>query len=135
MSEEPEGASSPMPAEEEPRGLRARRPQNVNRMRLMQRRMRELQLASEGAFSLLLKLLNMVPPFAYEAVARTIREELGAAPEQVFASFEPRPFASASIGQVHRAQLVTGERVAVKVQRPGIRETMRADIGLMYAAA
>src|SRR5206468_7013605 len=50
-----------------------------------------------------------------------------------FHSFEAVPFASASIGQVHRATLPTGERVAVKVQRPRIRAIMRADIDLMYS--
>ena len=54
-------------------------------------------------------------------------------PEVVFRSFEPESFAAASIGQVHRAVLPTGEAVAVKVQRPGIRETLQADIDLMYS--
>jgi predicted unusual protein kinase regulating ubiquinone biosynthesis (AarF/ABC1/UbiB family) len=81
----------------------------------------------------LLKLLNAVQPFGYVEVREIIRQELGGAPEQVFRSFEPVPFASASIGQVHRATLRSGEQVAVKVQRPRIREIMRADIDLMYA--
>jgi predicted unusual protein kinase regulating ubiquinone biosynthesis (AarF/ABC1/UbiB family) len=81
----------------------------------------------------LLKLLNAVQPFSYTEVSDIVRQELGALPDAVFASFETVPFASASIGQVHRATLHTGERVAVKVQRPQIRETMRADIDLMYA--
>src|SRR5690242_3308242 len=81
----------------------------------------------------LFKLLNAVEPFSYRDVSAIIVRELGAAPENVFASFERHPFASASIGQVHRAALPTGEAVAVKVQRPRIRDTMRADIELMYA--
>jgi predicted unusual protein kinase regulating ubiquinone biosynthesis (AarF/ABC1/UbiB family) len=81
----------------------------------------------------LLKLLNAVQPFPYSGVSEIVRQELGAQPEVVFRSFEPAPFASASIGQVHRAMLPSGEHVAVKVQRPQIRETMRADIDLMYA--
>jgi len=81
----------------------------------------------------LLKLLNAVQPFPYADVADIVRQELGDKPEVVFGSFEQVPFASASIGQVHRATLRTGERVAVKVQRPRIREIMRADIDLMYA--
>src|SRR5213595_1211620 len=68
----------------------------------------------------LLKLLNAVPPFPYADVADIVRQELGDKPEAVFGSFEQVPFASASIGQVHRATLRTGERVAVKVQRPRI---------------
>jgi predicted unusual protein kinase regulating ubiquinone biosynthesis (AarF/ABC1/UbiB family) len=83
----------------------------------------------------LLKLLNAVPPFAYSEVTEIVRQELGAPPDVLFKSFESVPFASASIGQVHRAVLPTGEAVAVKVQRPHIRETMRADIDLMYSVA
>ncbi|HEY2594146.1 MAG TPA: AarF/UbiB family protein [Chloroflexota bacterium] len=81
----------------------------------------------------LLKLLNAVQPFSYTDVCEIMRQELGGQPDVVFQTFEPVPFASASIGQVHRATLRTGEHVAVKVQRPQIRETMHADIDLMYA--
>ncbi|HET6317481.1 MAG TPA: AarF/UbiB family protein [Chloroflexota bacterium] len=81
----------------------------------------------------LLKLLNAVPPFPYSDVREIVRQELGAPPEELFTSFVSEPFASASIGQVHKAKLPTGENVAVKVQRPRIREIMRADIDLMYS--
>ncbi|MBV9578977.1 MAG: AarF/ABC1/UbiB kinase family protein [Chloroflexi bacterium] len=81
----------------------------------------------------LLKLLNAVQPFPYADVREIVRQELGGVPDAVFSTFEPVPFASASIGQVHRATLKSGERVAVKVQRPHIRDVMRADIDLMYA--
>ena len=81
----------------------------------------------------LLKLLNAVQPFAYADVRQIVRQELGRYPEDLFRSFDDMPFASASIGQVHRAILRTGEHVAVKVQRPRIREIMRADIELMYS--
>jgi predicted unusual protein kinase regulating ubiquinone biosynthesis (AarF/ABC1/UbiB family) len=80
-------------------------------------------------------LLNQVAPFSYEDVRRIIREDLGDEPETVFASFEPQSFAAASIGQVHRATLHNGDRVAVKVQRPGIRRTLQADIDLMYGTS
>jgi ubiquinone biosynthesis protein len=80
----------------------------------------------------LFRLLNEVPPFPYPDVCEIVRQELGDGPDVVFRAFEPKPFASASIGQVHRATLPTGEPVAVKVQRPRIREIMRADIELMY---
>ena len=83
----------------------------------------------------LFKLLNQVTPFSYAEVRSIIRSELGDEPEQVFQSFEPESFAAASIGQVHRAVLHNGDRVAVKVQRPGIRETLHADIELMYATS
>ncbi len=81
----------------------------------------------------LFKLLNQVAPFSYTGVREIIRRELGGEPETVFRSFSPESFAAASIGQVHRAVLHSGEHVAVKVQRPGIRETLQADIHLMYA--
>ena len=83
----------------------------------------------------LLKLLGQVRPFAYDDVRAILTEELGAPPEEAFASFEQRSFAAASIGQVHRAVLPSGERVAVKVQRPGIRADFRSDIQLMYAVS
>jgi len=81
----------------------------------------------------LFKLLNQVAPFPYSDVREIVRQELGAQPEIVFRSFDEVSFAAASIGQVHRAVLHNGERVAVKVQRPGIRTTLQADIELMYA--
>jgi predicted unusual protein kinase regulating ubiquinone biosynthesis (AarF/ABC1/UbiB family) len=83
----------------------------------------------------LLKLLNAVAPFPYNDVVAIVHQELGGSPDTIFSDFQREPFASASIGQVHRARLMTGEPVAVKVQRPGIRETMQADISLMYTVA
>jgi ubiquinone biosynthesis protein len=83
----------------------------------------------------LFRLLNSVEPFAYEQVQAIVRDELGDLPEAVFASFEPRSFAAASIGQVHRASLRDGTAVAVKVQRPGIRDALEADIRLMSSLA
>jgi ubiquinone biosynthesis protein len=76
-------------------------------------------------------LLNAVEPFPYEQVRQIVREELGDVPEVLFATFEERSFAAASIGQVHRATLRDGRAVAVKVQRPGIREALAEDIRLM----
>ncbi len=81
----------------------------------------------------LFKLLNRVAPFPYADVREIVRQELGDEPEVVFRSFDQVSFAAASIGQVHRAVLHNGDRVAVKVQRPGIRTTLQADIELMYA--
>jgi predicted unusual protein kinase regulating ubiquinone biosynthesis (AarF/ABC1/UbiB family) len=79
------------------------------------------------------KLLNQVRPFPYAQVRAIVQRELGSPPETLFAEFETTSFAAASIGQVHRAVLHSGEPVAVKVQRPGIRESLQADISLMYA--
>jgi len=81
----------------------------------------------------LFKLLNEVKPFPYEQVRDVIRRELGDDPELIFREFDPTPFAAASIGQVHRAVLPSGRRVAVKVQRPDARKVFAADIQLMYA--
>jgi ubiquinone biosynthesis protein len=81
----------------------------------------------------LFNLLNQVEPFAYADVRRIIRAELGRDVDDVFADFDPVPFGAASIGQVHGATLRdTGDRVAVKVQRPGIERAIATDISLMY---
>src|SRR5262245_44798569 len=80
----------------------------------------------------LFRLLNQVEPFPYADVRKIVRQELGGDPETVFQSFATESFAAASIGQVHRATLHNGDPVAVKVQRPGIRKTLQADIDLMY---
>lgn len=80
-------------------------------------------------------LQNAAPPMDPAASKRVIREEFGAPVEEVFASFEDRPVASASIGQVHRARLHSGEEVAVKVQYPGVDEAVRADLKNISALA
>lgn len=77
------------------------------------------------------KLQSNVPPFSSEEVRQIITEELGDAPERVYQEFNPVPFAAASTAQVHRAMLADGTKVVVKVQRPGIRKQMKADIGVM----
>jgi ubiquinone biosynthesis protein len=77
------------------------------------------------------KLQSNVPPFPSEEVREIITEELGAAPERLYREFNPTPFAAASTAQVHRAVLADGTKVVVKVQRPGIRTQMKADIGVM----
>lgn len=77
------------------------------------------------------KLQSNVPPFSSEEVREIIIEELGDAPEKLYREFNPTPFAAASTAQVHRAMLEDGTKVVVKVQRPGIRKQMKADIGVM----
>ncbi len=81
------------------------------------------------------RLQSDVPPFPSSAVRQVIIEELGAPPEDIYASFEPIPFAAASTAQVHRATLESGEQVVVKVQRPNIQHQMKADLGIMQNAA
>ena len=83
----------------------------------------------------LAKLQNTVPPFPYEHVRIIISQELGAPPEELFASFEQAPVAAASMAQVHRATLPTGEEVAVKVQRPNITAKVNADLRVMNKLA
>src|SRR4051812_17778875 len=75
-------------------------------------------------------LLDRVAPFPYEAVERTLREELGRTPSEIFDSFDPVPIATASIGQVHVAYL-DGRKLAVKIQRPGVDVQFSGDIRLM----
>lgn len=76
-------------------------------------------------------LQDQVPPFDFETVKATIRRDLGAAPDELFAHFEEIPIASASIGQVHKARLKDGTEVAVKVQRPQLRQRFYQDLGYM----
>ncbi len=90
--------------------------------------MREDLLPIE-AIDLLKTTRDGVPPMDYPMIAQQIRRELGKRPEQLFSNFEPRAFAAASLGQVHRARLKSGEEVAVKVQYPGIDATVRQDLG------
>jgi predicted unusual protein kinase regulating ubiquinone biosynthesis (AarF/ABC1/UbiB family) len=75
------------------------------------------------------RLQDSVPPMSAELAAGVIREELGLPPDEAFARWDPEPIAAASIGQVHRAITHDGRAVAVKVQYPGIAETIAADLG------
>ena len=76
-------------------------------------------------------LLDSVPPADTEEVHKLLKEELGADPSQLFQHFDEQPFASASIAQVHFATLHTGEDVVVKIQRPGIRRRVAADLQIL----
>jgi predicted unusual protein kinase regulating ubiquinone biosynthesis (AarF/ABC1/UbiB family) len=76
----------------------------------------------------LARLQDSVPPMSPELAAAVVEEELGAPPDRAFARWDPRPIAAASIGQVHRAVTLDGRAVAVKVQYPGIAETIAADL-------
>ena len=76
----------------------------------------------------LARLQDSVPPMSPSLAATVVAEELGAPPERAFARWDPRPIAAASIGQVHRAVTLDGRAVAVKVQYPGIAETIAADL-------
>jgi len=76
-------------------------------------------------------LLDSVPPADKDEVHKLFAKELGADPSELFASFDDEPFASASIAQVHYATLRTGEDVVVKIQRPGIRRRVAADLQIL----
>jgi predicted unusual protein kinase regulating ubiquinone biosynthesis (AarF/ABC1/UbiB family) len=83
----------------------------------------------EDKFREVLKRLQAkAPPLSPEAAERVVREELGGPPQEIFAAWERKPFAAASIGQVHRATTHGGERVAVKVQYPGIDKAIQNDL-------
>jgi ubiquinone biosynthesis protein len=81
------------------------------------------------------RLQDRVPPCSYAEISAVVTKELGAGPEEAFASFENEPVASASIGQVHRAVLAGGENVAVKVQRPGMQKVIEVDLEIMLHLA
>ena len=77
-------------------------------------------------------LQDQVPPRPYPDIERRIREEFeGKGPDELFASFERAPVASASIGQVHLARLPGGDKVAVKVQYPDIESIVRSDLATL----
>jgi len=78
-------------------------------------------------------LLDRVKPFGYDAVEQIFIDELGRRPDEIFDRFERQPFAAASVGQVHVAWL-SGRKVAVKVQRPTVRQDFEGDMRLMTAA-
>lgn len=77
------------------------------------------------------KLQDTVPPFSHDEACRIVAEEFGKPIDEIFETFSCEPFASASLGQVHLATLPGGERVIVKVQRPGIREVIDSDLRIL----
>ncbi|RZS85732.1 ubiquinone biosynthesis regulatory protein kinase UbiB [Pigmentiphaga kullae] len=83
----------------------------------------------------LARLQDRVPPFPSEVAIASIRKELGRHPDELFASFEREPVASASIAQVHFAVLKDGRDVAVKVLRPNMAPVIDKDLRLLRAAA
>ncbi|MGH9379172.1 MAG: ABC1 kinase family protein, partial [Thermoanaerobaculia bacterium] len=76
-------------------------------------------------------LLDRLPALPYERYLARLETELPRPLAEVFARVDPEPLGSASIGQIHRADLVTGEAVIVKLVKPGIRETLRRDVVLL----
>ncbi|MGB0524492.1 MAG: ABC1 kinase family protein [Flammeovirgaceae bacterium] len=77
------------------------------------------------------KLQSQAPAFSTEKAKQIIEDEMGYPVEKLFSFFDPRPLGAASIGQVHRAKLRTGEEVVVKIQRPGVRDIIEADLDII----
>lgn len=92
-------------------------------------------LISLGLVKELSKLQDDVPAFPFSQVKEIVERELSAPLEEIFHHFREEPLAAASIGQVHRARLKSGEEVIVKVQRPGIQTTIAVDLEIMFHLA
>lgn len=83
----------------------------------------------------LTKLQDKVPAFSYEQVESIIFKDFGRTIPDLYKSFDPIPLAAASLGQVHRAQLHSGEEVVVKVQRPGLKKLFTIDLSILKGIA
>jgi ubiquinone biosynthesis protein len=83
----------------------------------------------------LCRLQDRLPPFSFRRVRATVEAELGRPLESIFADFDPAPVAAASVAQVHRAHLIDGREVAVKVLRPGVRQRVERDRAILLAGA
>lgn len=92
-------------------------------------------LVSPAYLQELTTLQDQLPPFPNEIAYQFIEEELGAQPEEVYAEISPQPIAAASLGQVYKGKLKTGEEVAIKVQRPDLVRRITLDIYIMRTLA
>ncbi|MGZ3715688.1 MAG: ABC1 kinase family protein, partial [Ktedonobacterales bacterium] len=81
------------------------------------------------------KLQDSAPPIPSDQVRQLLLEELGRPVEEVFASFDMKPMASASIGQAHAATLLDGTEVVVKLRRPGVAEQVEEDLHILLDLA
>lgn len=81
------------------------------------------------------KLQDKVPAFSYDQIEAIIAQDFGRPIPELFSSFDPIPLAAASLGQVHRAQLYSGEEVVVKVQRPGLKKLFTIDLQILKGIA
>jgi len=87
-----------------------------------------VELMPRAYLESLARLQDKVEPFAFDEVEKIVSSELGVRMSKAFSDFDVTPLAAASLGQVHRARLRDGRQVAVKVQRPGIRDAMLEDL-------
>lgn len=92
-------------------------------------------LLPDAYLKALATLQDDVPPIPYEEVHKIVEEEIGTRISKAFSFFSEEPLASASIGQVHKANLRSGKPVAVKVQRPGIRKQFLDDLDTLKELA
>ena len=92
-------------------------------------------LLPQAYMTALARLQDQVEPFSFEQVQAIVSVEIGARLSKAFLEFEPTPLAAASLGQVHRAVLRSGQQVVVKVQRPEARETVSEDLAAMEELA
>ena len=83
----------------------------------------------------LAKLQDRVPAFDFEQVETIIHQDFGTTIADLFCSFDPVPLAAASLGQVHKAQLSSGEEVVVKIQRPGLKKLFAIDLKILRGIA
>ncbi|MCA9889257.1 MAG: AarF/ABC1/UbiB kinase family protein [Anaerolineae bacterium] len=88
----------------------------------------------EEVIAELASLQDEVPTIDFRRISRTIEDELGN-PDNRFQYIDPEPLAAASLGQVHRARLNNGDKVVIKVQRPGIREIVYTDLAALFIVA
>ncbi len=94
-----------------------------------------IELMPQAYIEALTRLQDKVEPFGFGEVEQIVSSELGVRISKAFSEFESKPTASASLGQVHLARLRDGRAVAVKVQRPGIREAVLTDLDALYDLA
>src|SRR4051812_40069250 len=94
-----------------------------------------VELMPRAYLEALARLQDKVEPFGFDEVEEIVSSELGVRLSKAFTDFDLAPMASASLGQVHHAILRSGQRVAVKVQRPGIRAAMVEDLDALEEIA
>ena len=119
------GSAIPAKAEELAADLEKMGPTYIKLAQLMSTRADIIPPAYAGSLS---RLQDQVEPFGFEEVERIVQDELGVRISRAFESFDSKPLASASLGQVHRARLRGGRQVVVKVQRPGIGGRISEDM-------
>lgn len=81
------------------------------------------------------RCLDRTPPLSFSVMTRILEKELDQPLDQIYASIDPVPLASASIAQVHSARLITGEEVVIKIQKPGVENILLTDLNFLYVSA